>query len=80
MTTLSKLYEFKVNGIEFNSKNRSLKALEILTIAKKGNAIPNNPESYILQGDKSEYQLNDSIDLAEDNVFITIPVGPTPVE
>ena len=54
-------------------------ALEILAMAKQLGAIPNNPEDYVLQGDKGEYQDNQRVNLAEDNVFITIPISPTPV-
>ena len=72
-------YEFKVNGTGFSTENRILTALEILTIAKRGGAIANNPERYALRGDKGEYQGTDRVDLAEDNVFITAPIGPTPV-
>ena len=72
-------YEFKVNGIEFTTENRDPTAFEILTDAKRGGAIPNNPEGYALRGDKGEYRGNDHVNLAEDNVFITVPVGPTPV-
>ena len=72
-------YEFKVNGIEFTTEKPDPTASEILTIAKQGGAIPNDPEGYILRGDKGDYQGNAQVDLAEDNVFITVPTGPTPV-
>ena len=44
MTTSSKGYEFKVNGEQFTSEKPDLTALEILTVAKHGGAIPNDPE------------------------------------
>ena len=43
MTTPQSGYEFKVNGEQFASERPQLTALEILTIAKQGGAIPNNP-------------------------------------
>ena len=79
MTTSEKRFEVKVNGIEFVMEDPSPTALEILVLAKQRGAIPNDPEGYVLQGDKGEYQGNQRVNLAEDNVFITIPVRPTPV-
>ena len=79
MTTLNKEYEFKVNGDQFVTERPQLTALEILTIAKQGGAIPNNPEEYVLKGEKGEYRGNDTVSLVDDNVFITVPVGSTPV-
>ena len=79
MTTSEKRFEFKVNGTEFVTEKSDPTALEILEIAKIGGAIPNNPESYVLQGDKGEYRGDERVNLEEDNVFITVPVGPTPV-
>lgn len=72
-------YELKVNGFAFTTDKPDPTALEILTIAKQGGAIPNDPEGYILRGDKGEYRGDDRVNLAEDNVFITVPTGPTPV-
>lgn len=72
-------YEFKVNGDEFTTDKADPTALDILRIAKQGGAIPNNPEDYILKGDKGEYRGSDRVNLAEDNVFIAVPSGPTPV-
>ena len=79
MTTPAKGYEFKVNGEQFASELPQLTALEILTTAKQGGAIPNNPEEYALKGEKGEYRGNDTVNLVDDNVFITVPVGSTPV-
>ena len=71
-------YEFKVNGEQFAADQPKVSALEILTIAKQGNAIPNNPEEYTLKGEKAEYRGDDIVDLTADNVFITVPIGSTP--
>ena len=79
MTKPENGYEFKVNGDQFSTAKPELSALEILTIAKRGGAIPKNPEEYALKGDKGEYRGDDSVNLVEDNVFITVPVGSTPV-
>ena len=72
-------YPFKVNGVELQAQSRVLSALEILEIARKHGAMPGNPDQYLLQGDKGRYQLSDKVDLAEDNIFITVPITPTPV-
>ena len=70
---------FKVNGIEIHTDHGSLSAEEILKLGKEKGAIPGNPEEYILIGDKGKYERNDSVNLAEDNLFITIPDKPTQV-
>ena len=79
MTKIDGKYDFKVNGIEFQTEYQSPTALEILMIAKQGGAIPNNPEEYSLQGDKGLYQGVERVNLEEDNVFLTIPVSSTQV-
>ena len=79
MTTSEKKFEVKVNGTEFVMEDPNPTALAILERAKQLGAIPNNPEDYVLQGDKGEYRGNDRVNLEEDNVFITIPVSATPV-
>ena len=79
MATIDGKHDFKVNGTEFQTEYQSPTALEILMIAKQGGAIPNNPEEYVLQGEKRLYQGVDRVDLEEDNVFLTIPVSPTQV-
>ena len=78
MTASAKGYDFKVNGEQFTSGKPDLTALEILTVAKQGGAIPNDPEGYTLEGEKGKYQGNDKVNLEEDNVFFTVPIGPTP--
>lgn len=70
---------FKVNGVEIHTDHESLSAEEILKLAKEKDAIPGNPEDYILQGDKGKYKRDDSVNLKEDNLFIAIPNKPTPV-
>ena len=79
MTMSGKTFEVKVNGTEFEMGDPNPTALEILVLAKQLGAIPNEPDGYILQGDKGTYRGNERVNLAEDNVFITIPVSPTPV-
>ena len=79
MAVIEKNYEVKVNGTEFYMEAAKPTALEILEEAKNLGAIPNNPESYVLHGDKGEYSGSQLVNLEEDNVFITVPVGPTQV-
>ena len=73
------VYKFKVNGDEFTTDKPDQTAIKILDIAKRGGAIPDNPDVYILRGEKGDYRGNDPVDLSEDNVFITVPTGSTPV-
>ena len=73
------VFTIKVNGIEIEVKRRELTAREILELAKQHGAMPGKPEEYILQGDKGKYGPDDRVDLAEENVFITIPNTPTQV-
>ena len=78
--TISKVeFDVKVNGTEFVMEKSNPTALEILGRAKQLGAIPNDPDGYVLQGDKGEYLGSQRVDLEEDNVFITIPVSPTQV-
>ena len=70
---------FKVNGVEISTDHQILLAKQILELAKEKGAIPGNPEEYILKGDKGEYQGDDRVNLAEDDLFIAIPNKPTPV-
>lgn len=74
-----KTYSFTVNGIKLESQHGKLVALDILKLAKDKEAFPGNPESYLLQGDKEKYKLEDWADLEVDNSLITIPTEPTPV-
>ena len=73
------LYEIKVNGIEIDVKRQEITAGEILELAKERGAVPGKPEEYVLQGDKGRYGPDDLINLEEDNIFITLPIAPTPV-
>ena len=72
-------FTFKVNGVQIDTPHQKLVAHDILELAEKKGAIPGKPEGYILQGDKGKYEWNDWVDLEEDNLFITIPTGPTMV-
>ena len=74
-----RIFEFKVNGIQIDVKRQKLTAGEILELAKERGAMPGKPEEYELQGDKGRYEFDDLVDLAEDNIFITLPTAPTPV-
>ena len=76
---MAKSFVMKVNGIEISTDHRFLLAIDILRLAKEKGAIPGKPEDYLLKGDKGTYNSDDRVDLAEDNLFITIPDKPTPV-
>ena len=78
MTTGSK-FTIKVNGEEITTDRQELKAGEILELAKQHGAIPGKPEEYVLRGEKQEYGWNDTVDVAQDNIFIAILNTPTPV-
>ena len=77
--TTAKAFVIKVNGEEIETEHQKLPAREILELAKEHGAIPGKPEDYILKGEKREYGLDDTVDLAEDNIFIAVLSGPTPV-
>lgn len=72
-------FEVKVNGIQFEVEQQILNAEKILEIAAKHGAMPGKPDEYTLQGDKGVYGWDDSIDLLQDSIFITIPNTPTQV-
>lgn len=72
-------FSFKVNGVELSSDKPRLSVQVILELARDKGAIPQTPDKYTLKGDKGVYRLNDEVDLREDNLFITIPIGGTPV-
>ena len=74
-----KVFTIKVNGIEIETEHAKMVAHDILELAEKKGAIPSSWKNYILKGDKGEYQPNQEVDLQEDNFFITLRVGPTPV-
>ncbi len=77
--TTDRKFTIKVNGVEISTDQQELKAGEILQLAKQQGAIPGNPEEYILKGEKQEYGWNDTVDVAQDNIFIAILNTPTPV-
>ena len=72
-------FPFKVNGVELFSDDPILSARTVLGIARAGGAIPQEPDKYTLKGEKKEYRADDEVDLRQDNLFIAIPTGPTPV-
>ncbi len=72
-------FTFKVNGVQFSSDKPVLSVRDILQLARDKGAIPQSPDKYLLKGEKGEYRLDASVDLREDNLFITIPTGGTPV-
>ena len=76
---MAETYTLKVNGIELSTDHQIPTAIDILKLAKEKDAIPGNPNKYILQGDKGKYGGDTPVDLKQDNVFITIPNEPTPV-
>ena len=77
--TTDRKFTIKVNGVEISTDQQELKAGEILQLAKQQGAIPGNPEEYILKGEKQEYRWDDTVDVAQDNIFIAILNTPTPV-
>ena len=77
--TTDRKFTIKVNGVEISTDQQELKAGEILQLAKQQGAIPGNPEEYILKGEKREYGWDDTVDVAQDNIFIAILNTPTPV-
>ena len=72
-------FSFKVNGVELSSDKPRLSVQVILELARDKGAISQTPDKYTLKGDKGVYRLDDEVDLREDNLFITIPTGGTPV-
>ena len=72
-------FTFKVNGVQLSSDKPVLSVRDILQLARNKGAIPQPPDKYMLKGEKGEYRLDDTVDLREDNLFIAIPTGGTPV-
>ena len=72
-------FSFKVNGVELLSDKPLLSVQRILQIAREKGAIPQTADKYILKGEKGQYSPDAEVDLREDNLFITIPSGATPV-
>ncbi len=76
---MNEVYVFKVNGVEITSERQSISALDILRLAKEKDAVPGEPETYVLQGEKRQYEGGAFVDLEQDSLFIAIPTKPTPV-
>ena len=76
---MAKEYEYKVNGVQLVSDKQTLTATEILDHAREKGAIPGEPDGYILKGSKRDYTGNDQVNLAEDDLFITVPSTSTQV-
>ena len=76
---MAKDYSFKINGVDIPSDSRYLTADSILELAKEKGAIPGDPKDYVIKGSKGDYSGRDKVDLAEDNLFLTVPNTPTPV-
>ena len=72
-------FTIKVNGAEMTVSDERVVAHDILELAEKHGAIPGKPDEYELHGDKRVYKWEDMVNLSEDNVFITLRKGPTPV-
>ena len=81
--TTDRKFTIKVNGVEISTDRQELKAGEILQLAKQHGAIPGKPEEYVLRGEKREYggddTVDDTVDVAQDNIFIAILNTPTQV-
>ena len=73
------LFKIKVNDIHFEVEEEKLLAIDVLKIAKEHNAMPGEPDAYLLQGDKALYKLDDWVNFEDDDEFITIPNKPTDV-
>lgn len=76
---MAKEYEYKVNGVQLVSDKQILPAAEILDLAREKGAIPGKPDGYILKGTKGDYTGDDQVNLAEDDLFITVPSTSTQV-
>ena len=76
---MAKEYEYKVNGVQLVSDKQILTAAEVLDLAREKGAIPGTPDGYILKGSKKDYTGDDQVNLAEDDLFITVPSTSTQV-
>ena len=78
-----KVYKFKVNGQELESKFEKLVALDIIEMAKKqGVSLPGKYENLLLEtvGDKQhQFELDEWVDLGRFHEFLLILNEPTPV-
>ena len=78
-----KIYKFKVNGQELESKFEKLIALDIIKMAKeKGIPLPGDkPDDFLLEtrGGKNKFKLDEWVDLGQFHEFLIILDKPTPV-
>ena len=72
-------FEIEVNGVKIKIDKEKLLAIDILKKAKQHGAMPGEPDTYLLQGDKELYKPEDWVDILEDKVFITVPNTATDV-
>ena len=74
-------FVLKVNGEEFEMRYRVVVAHDILELAEKVGAIPGQPRNFRLESVSSghAYGFDDEVDLEKDNIFVAMPVSPTPV-
>ena len=70
-------YEIKINGVQISTDEQILTANQILSLALDKGAIPGDPSNYILKGSKGDYQGENQVNLAEDNLFLTVPTTST---
>ena len=77
-----KVYKFKVNGQDLESKSEKLVALDIIRLAEqKGVPLPDKPENLLLEavGEGHPFKLDDWVDLEKFTQFILILNKSTPV-
>ena len=72
---------FKVNGVVLESTHEKLVSLDILKMAAEKGAVAGKPEDYYLQDIASthKYKHEDWVELKQDEEFLAVPQGPTPV-
>lgn len=72
---------FKVNGVVLESTHEKLVSLDILKMAAEKGAVAGKPEDYILQdmAGAHKYKPDDWVELKQDEEFLAVPQGPTPV-
>ena len=72
-------FEVEVNGVQIKLNEEKVLAIDILKKAKQQGAMPGQPDTYLLQGEKDLYKPEDWVDVSEDKVFITVPNTATDV-
>ena len=74
-------FPFELNGDKLFAPREKMLPPEILEIAWEMKILPFNPDKYQLVSakDRKVYKADDTVDLVEDNVFITQPTEPTRV-